>query len=195
MCASRLRMSAVGIGEAFESTLVAAQAGAEWAFAQLYGEFNHRLLRYFAARAPDAADDLTAETWFGAAKALGEFRGDETQFRSWLFTIAHRRLADYWKQRPTRAESVDPSRLMDRVGTESADRRADEIMSADEAVRRIVRSLSPDQADVILLRVLGDLDVEEVASILGKRPGAVRALQHRALQKLKREISMEGVTE
>jgi RNA polymerase sigma factor (sigma-70 family) len=181
-------------GDEFESTLAAAQMGAEAAFATLYAEFNPRLERYFAARAPGAGEDLASETWMGAARALGEFRGDERQFRSWLFTIAYRRLMDHWNERATNPDLMDPAAMTAWVGTDDPEQSVIGAMSAQEAARRIVGCLSAEQADVVLLRLLGDLDIDDVAAILGKRPGAIRALQHRALRKLKKEISLEGVT-
>ena len=58
-----------------------------------------------------------------------------------------------------------------------------------------ISALPPDQADVVLLRVIGDLSVAAVAEIIHKRPGAVRALQHRALRNLAKDLSDQGVTE
>ena len=57
-----------------------------------------------------------------------------------------------------------------------------------------IATLPSDQAEVLLLRVIADLSVQEVATIVGKRPGAVRALQLRALRRLARELSGEPVT-
>jgi len=179
-------------GEAFDSVLAAAKTGAEWAFGALYDDYNPRLLRYFAARAPRAAEDLAADTWMGVASRLGSFEGDEEQFRSWLFTIAHRRLVDHWRQRSQ--EEAD----MASPGPETAAEGPEDLVvgaaSAQAAALRIAAVLSPDQAEVVLLRVLGGLDVEQVAEILGKRPGTIRVLQHRALKKLADEISLEDVT-
>lgn len=59
-----------------------------------------------------------------------------------------------------------------------------EALAADEAVRMLAAGLSRDQAEVVILRVLGGLSVEDVAAVLGKRPGTVRVLQHRALRRL-----------
>jgi len=65
---------------------------------------------------------------------------------------------------------------------------------ADEAARRVAALLAPDQANVVLLRVLGGFSVQQVASILGKRPGTVRVLQHKALRRLARDFRPEPVT-
>lgn len=179
---------------AFESVLAAAQAGAEWAFARLYAELNPRLASFFAARAADAGEDLAAETWMGVAKSIHGFRGDEEQFRSWLFTIAYRRLVDYRNRAVSDPDLVDPNTLTAWVGLDDPEETAIEAMSTQAAARLVVACLSAEQADVVLLRLLGDLDVDQVAEILRKRPGAVRALQHRALRKLRNEISSAGVT-
>lgn len=178
----------------FGSLLAAAQAGAEWAFGSLYDEYNPRLLRYFAARAPRASDDLAADTWLGVATGLVNFEGDEQRFRSWVFTIAHRRLVDHWRDRS--GEGVGPDHLLEDAAGLSED--PEELVigasSAQAAARKIASLLNQEQAEVVLLRVVGGLDVEQVAEILGKRPGTIRVLQHRALKKLVKEISLEDVT-
>lgn len=186
-------MTVMVSGEAFASVLAAAQAGSEWAFNALYDDYNPRLLRYFAARAPREAEDLASETWVGAATKLAGFEGDEQAFRSWLFTIAHRRLVDHWRERS--ADAWDPGSLPDKADVVGG---PEETIvagaSAQAAVQRIASVLGPDQAEVVLLRILGGLEVEQVAEILGKRPGNIRVLQHRALRKLAEEISLEDVT-
>lgn len=186
--------------DVFESVLAAAQAGAEWAFSRLYVEYNPRLERYFVSRAPHAAEDLAADTWMGATRRLKAFEGDETQFRSWLFTIAHRRLLDHWTAQNKRSEesleATDPEdEKRDLPSPENLEQTVLESATARAAAARIARILNPDQAEVILLRLLGGLEVDQVAEILGKRPGTIRVLQHRALKKLSEEISLEDVTE
>ena len=193
------RQSARMSTEAFESVLDAARVGAEWAFSVLYREHNHLLLRYFAARAPREADDLAAEVWLAAARRLGTFEGDATAFRSWLFTIAHHRLVQHWRDTGRRppGDSYDaaPEQPVGEPGGGDPAEAVGSVMSAQDAVRRIAAVLSPEQAEVVLLRILGGLDVDQVAVAVGKRPGAVRVLQHRALKKLATsEIFLEGVT-
>jgi RNA polymerase sigma-70 factor (ECF subfamily) len=183
-------------GESFESVLAAAQAGGEWAFADLYDSYNPLLERYFAARASSVADDLAAETWMGAARTLAKFRGDEAQFRSWLFTIAHRRLTDHWKERERRRwDHSGREPLADYLAPDDTEWSVMESMSGRAAAARIAAALPPDQAEVVLLRVVAGLDVAQVAEIMGRRPGTIRVLQHRALKKLSKDFSLESVTE
>lgn len=172
-------------GQEFETVLAAAGAGGEWAFSLLYRRYNPLLLRYFAARVAGEAEDLAAETWVAVARQIPSFRGDETGFRAWLFTIAHHRLVQHWRQRRDPPADTGPYEALS--GPDDPEGQVLGNLSAVEAARRIAAALSPDQAEIVLLRVLGGLDVEQVARIVGKRPGAVRVLQHRALKKLATE--------
>ena len=63
-----------------------------------------------------------------------------------------------------------------------------------QRVREVLATLAPDQRDVIALRVIADLSVDQVAAALGKQPGAVKALQRRGLASLRRQLAEEGVS-
>lgn len=172
-------------GDDFVTVLRAAQLGEEWAFSVLYRNLNPQLLRYFASRVPDQAEDLAAETWIGAARNLASFDGGEQAFRGWLFTIAHRRLVQHWRE-AARRPRTEPVSEVDPGPTApgSVEAEAVDSLTAQQAARLIASSLTPEQAEVVLLRILGGLDVDEVARIVGKRSGAVRGLQHKALRRL-----------
>jgi RNA polymerase sigma-70 factor (ECF subfamily) len=186
----------MGIGDDFDAVLGAAQVGAEWAFTILYRDFNPRLLRYFSAQAPRAAEDLASETWLGAARQMGGFRGSEAAFGAWLFTIAHSRLVQHWRDTNRgNALLLAPDVLVDYPSSQDLENQVVDAATAQQAARQIAALLSPDQAQIVLLRVLGGLDVDQVARILNKRPGTVRVLQHRALRRLaKKDFSLETVT-
>jgi RNA polymerase sigma-70 factor, ECF subfamily len=174
-------------GEEFAEALRAAQLGQESGFTSLYRAFNARVVRYFSSRVPvpGLAEDLAADTWIGAARNLRAFEGDEQAFRAWLFTIANRRLVQHWRE-ASRRPSVEPlgEAHTERAGSQEVEASAIQAVLAQQAARRIAAVLTADQAEVVLLRVLAGLSVEEVARILGKRSGAVRALQHKAVVKL-----------
>ena len=180
------------LGDQFKGILTAAQDGGEWAVAILYRWLQPAVVNYLRARAGDDAEDLASETWLAVARALPTFSGDETAFRSWVFTIAHRRLVDHHRAsaRRPRTKTLTPAEGDGHEGPVELPGRDDpaaEVVTAvagDEAVRRIVALLPPDQAEIILLRVVAGLPVEEVAEITGRRPGTIRVLQHRALRRL-----------
>jgi RNA polymerase sigma-70 factor (ECF subfamily) len=181
--------------EAFESVLSGAQAGAGWALTILYRDLHPRVLRYLSAREPAEAEDLASEVWLDVAQGIARFRGDEQGFRSWVFTIARRRLLDLHRRKSVRKAKQVPLELLGgHRGVGDVEDEALASLEADAALALIAK-LPPDQADVVLLRVLGDLSVSEVARIVDKRSGAVRALQHRALRNLARIVSSESVTE
>jgi RNA polymerase sigma-70 factor (ECF subfamily) len=183
------------IGLDFDSVLLAAQEGGEWAFAVLYRDLNPGVVRYLGAKAPGMGDDLAAETWLAAARNLGSFQGDEAAFRGWLFTIARRRLVQHWRDSARRPSTPsDPESFTDQRAPDDPETESLAALSAREAARAISAALPPDQADVVLLRMLAGLDVDQVAEILGKRPGTVRVLQHRALRRLSEKFSPEVLT-
>jgi RNA polymerase sigma-70 factor, ECF subfamily len=172
----------------FESTLRAAQAGAEWAVAALYRQHDPRLLRYLRAQEPQDFADIASDTWLDVARNLHTFTGGEDAFRGWLFTIMRRRLVDHRRARGRRpVELAPPGELQGPTAASAEDAALTGSLGEAEALRLVAR-LAPEQAEVLLLRVLADLDVETVAGIVGRRPGTVRVLQHRALKKLAKEL-------
>jgi RNA polymerase sigma-70 factor, ECF subfamily len=184
----------MNLEEPFATTLASAQAGAEWALAQLYRDLHPRILRYLRAMEPGEAEDLASEVWLDVAAGLGRFEGDDHAFRAWTFTIARRRLLDLGRQRTRRATSPAPvETLVGHAGTGDVEQEAMAALGTEAALARIA-TLPSDQAEVVLLRVLAGLGVDEVAEIMGKRPGTVRVLQHRALKRLAPAIRREVVT-
>jgi RNA polymerase sigma-70 factor (ECF subfamily) len=191
------------LGDQFKGILTAAQDGGEWAVAILYRWLHPALVSYLRGRAGDEAEDLASETWIAVARGLPSFSGGEPAFRSWVFTIAHRRLIDHHRataRRPrTRTlHAVEGDNHDGPIELRAGDDPAGEVLDAvagDEAVRRIVALLPRDQAEIVLLRVVGGLAVEDVAAITGRRPGTVRVLQHRALRRLadRLELPVDGV--
>ncbi len=179
----------------FDSVIAAARTGAEWALTGLYRDLHPKLVRYLFAQEPGEAEDLASEVWLDVASGLARFEGDEDGFRAWVFTIARRRLLDLRRRAAGRRTApMSPEQLLSHGGRGNVEDEALAALGTETALARIA-ALPPDQAEVVLLRVLGDLRAAEVATIVGKRPGAVRALQHRALRQLARTVSREAVTE
>jgi RNA polymerase sigma-70 factor (ECF subfamily) len=171
-------------GPAFDDVLVAAQAGAAWAFEVLYRDLSPVVTGYLRLHGAADPDDLASETFLGVFTGLAAFRGDEEDFRSWVFTIAHRRLIDDWRRRSRRPQvSDDAGDLALRPGGD-AEEDALVRIGADD-VHRLCSELPDDQRSVLLLRVLADLTVEQVASVMGRSVGATKALQRRGLRTLR----------
>ena len=168
--------------------VAAAGNGEHWALTELFRAYQPPLLRYFRAQEPRVADDLAGEVWIAVAGSLAQFQGDEAGFRSWLFTIARRRLIDHRRRAARQRTDVVASERLDTVdewglGGDPATEVVDRI-GAQGAVDALVGQLSADQAEAVLLRVVGGLSVAETARIMSRPPGAVRVLCHRALRQL-----------
>jgi RNA polymerase sigma-70 factor (ECF subfamily) len=180
--------------EQFASVLDAARTGADWALASLYESLNPAVLSYLRTREPSEAEDLASDTWIGVAEGLAGFSGGEADFRRWVFTIARRRLIDHRRRAIRRATLPAPAETLE-THSPSGDAEAEAMVElSTQAALALISTLPPDQAEVVLLRVLGGFDAAEVGSIIGKRPGTVRVLQHRALARLAGILSREAVT-
>jgi RNA polymerase sigma-70 factor (ECF subfamily) len=172
------------IGSAFQEVLAAAREGSEPATVILWQELHPRLLRYLRAMDPRVAEDVESETWLLAARRLGSFQGNEAQFLAWMFTIARHALIDVRRKSMRRPSvPVAPEVLLETPGRDDPAATVLERLDTEAALALMSR-LPADQAEVILLRVLSGLDTARVATILGKRPGTVRVLQHRGLRRL-----------
>jgi RNA polymerase sigma-70 factor, ECF subfamily len=173
----------------FAAVLAAARRGDDAAMAVLFRSLHPRLVRFVRAQESLWADDLVGETWMAVAKGLASFTGDEAAFRSWVFVIARRRIADHRRKGVRRNTNPhDPASLQDVVASGLTEDTALGQLSGQRAADLIVANLPPEHAEVILLRVLADLDADEVAAIMGKTANWVRVTQHRALKRLAERI-------
>jgi RNA polymerase sigma factor (sigma-70 family) len=184
----------VRFGESFDSVLAAARAGAPWALERMWRELAPVVTGYLRVQGSAEADDLTSDVFMNVFSRLGTFHGGEDQFRSWVFTIAHHRLVDERRRNSHRPQLADtPVETMTQVSGGDVEADALRAMS-DERVRRLCAALAPDQRDVLLLRMAADLSLEQTAEALGKSTGAVKALQHRAVAALRRQLDQEAVS-
>lgn len=174
--------------------LGAARAGAEWAWTALYRDLAPVVLGYLHARGAKEPEDLLGQVFLDVVRGLPRFEGDEHSFRSWVLTVAHHDLLDERRRRSRRPVDPAPTERLAaaRPGGDVEEEALDAL--AGDRVRRLLERLPEAQRDVLALRIVGDLTVEEVARIVGKRPGAVKALQRRGLARILKEISREGVS-
>ena len=178
----------------FPAVLRAARTGEEWAWSALYAELAPALLGYLRARRADQPEDVLGEVMLQIVRDLPSFDGGKPEFRAWAFTIAHHRLLDERRRSARRPAEAMPALEIERLGP-LGDTEEDALRALSaERVARLLSHLSPDQQNVILLRVLGELTSEQVAQVIGKTPGAVKALQRRGLEAIKRELERKRVT-
>jgi RNA polymerase sigma-70 factor (ECF subfamily) len=127
------------------------------------------------------------------ARNLEAFHGDERRFRSWVFTIAYRRLADERRRRARRPDLEPLDARDDFPAPVDVEADADRSL-ASARVRDLCERLIPSQRDVLVLRLFGQMTVEEVARALGKSPRAVKALQRRGYAAIAGLLDHEGAT-
>ncbi len=182
------------VTDRFSELLLAAQQGEEAAWAEIFAELAPAVLGYLRGSGVADPEDAMGETFLQVARDAAGFDGDWAQFRAWVFTVAHHRLIDARRRGARRplelvADPPEPAgRAADDASVEALAR-----IGADEVVA-LLAALSPDQRSVLLLRVVADLSLEQVAEAMGKRVGAVKQLQRRGLIAAKHELAKQGVT-
>lgn len=173
----------------FEILIEGARAGDDRAVAYLYDQIQPALLRYLRWQEASVAEDLASEVWLAVAEGLRRFEGDEAAFKGWIFTIARRRLADHRRRAARRNIRALPTGALSPVIAD--DDPADLVtsrMSAQDAIAALTLALPREQAEIVLLRVVAGLPVEEVARVVGKKAATVRVIQHRALRRLASQL-------
>jgi RNA polymerase sigma factor (sigma-70 family) len=169
-----------------EALAAAAETGPprEKAFEHLLRPLLFPVRRYLRAQAGDAADDLIDEVLLSAWEHLHRFHGTESQFRSWIFTIAHNEVVDHHRRRREEhpLDLVAAHRATNDTESEALSR------VAEGELRRVLADLAPAQRQVLLLRLVSDLSIEQTAAVLGRSTGAVKALQHRAIEAVRQRI-------
>ncbi len=177
--------------QAFSGAMAAAKAGDGRAFEQLYRWLAPEINRFAVARQADDPEVITNEAFLRAFQRLERFEGRRDAFRAWVFAITRNLLIDAHRAGDRRPEVVSddvPERYAADAEVEALD------LLSMQRVTRLLASLSDDQRDVVLLRMVGDLSLQQVSLIVDKPLTAVKALQRRGLRRLQTEVLAEVVT-
>ncbi len=178
------------MAEADEGQLIAqAQAFDEGAWAQIYDQHFTRLFRYSYLRTGDwaVAEDLAAEVFLEALRGIQGYRFRGIPFSAWLYRIARNLTADHLS-RKSRRPTVSLMQEAAHPGLQVEDRHES---LASEEIQSVLSRLTNDQQQVIILRFYQGLSHEETAQAMGRRSGAVRVLQNRAINSLRRIMAEE----
>jgi RNA polymerase sigma-70 factor (ECF subfamily) len=179
------------LGESFDEVLSAAKRGADWAWEELYLGLAGPITGYLASRGAAEPEDLAGETFLHVARAIHSFQGDEGSFRSWVFVIAHRRMIDS-RRTASRRVATHPGRDIETTGGNVEEEAIDHLTTAE--LVRALEVLTDDQREVLALRMIADLSLDETAEVMEKTIGAVKALQRRALETLRNHLESDGVS-
>jgi len=186
--------------EAIERLLVRARQGDSEALSVLYNRFLRSIFGYIAMRVPDraTAEDLTSEVFLQMVESIHRLRAnEEAGFTAWLLCIARVVVAGYYRQRekqpvqvPLPGEPWEETQA-ERLVTAESSPESDPVhwMEAREdwqTVVQAINTLTEEQRQVLVGRLILGYDVAAVARMIGKKANAVKALQFRALQSLHR---------
>jgi RNA polymerase sigma-70 factor, ECF subfamily len=160
---------------------------------RLFTATQPALLRYLRAFAPGVADDVASVVWVEVIGAFDRFSGSDEEFRRWLFVTGRRRLIDTHRRAWRRRTVPRPPDHSDLVDLSARNDVMAEALETEAAIALLTR-LPRDQAEVVLLRVLGGFTADEVGLITGRPGTTVRVLQHRALRRLAEDLRRDGET-
>lgn len=173
-----------------ERWLETARRGESRGFDELYNWLAGPVTGFARARGAHDPEGITNETFLRAFRSLHRFSGGRDQFRSYVFAIARNLLIDAdraRRRRPTEVQVAPPETLVPAAEVVALDRAGDDVAP-------ILAHLTKDQRDVIALRIVADMSLDETAKILGRPVTAVKRLQARGLRRLQKEILGKGVS-
>jgi RNA polymerase sigma factor (sigma-70 family) len=171
-----------------ENLVTQAISGDVEAFGELYTNHVTKIYRYVYYNVHDKehAEDITQEVFLKAWKAIGSCRGKEKTFSSWLYRIAHNLIID--KLRKSQKQSSREAELPESI-RDTSDRM--EISLEQKDLLKVIDVLSPNQRQVIVMKFIEEMDNREIAETMGKSTGAIRILQMRALETLRKTLGKE----
>lgn len=157
----------------------------EGAFCAAYREFSPAVLSYLSARGLEDPEGTTQEVFLALYPQLGRVCGGAKGIKSLVFSIAHARYVDEHRRRIKAPLTTGYDPEADPRCSASAE---DQLLAAESTadVKALLETLHQDQQEVLALRIVADLSLETTAEIMGKTPGAIKQLQHRALCRLRK---------
>ncbi len=183
----------VGAPPVSADTLARAIARDPAAFTELYEAHVDRIHRHVRYRVgdPDVAEDITAQVFLRAWQAIHRYRPQAGRpFIAWLFTIANHLIVDHHRRSRHTLTGIAAGRhAVAALDPEEAALNAD----LQAQIAAALRQLKPEYQLIIALRLLEDMDYEEIAHALGKKPGALRVTLFRALNALRAELAARGI--
>lgn len=175
----------MGIGVAFESVLDAAKVGADWAWASLYRQISGPVTGFFRSRGVADPESAAGDVFFELSRDLQRFDGSEESFMTHVFTVAYRRLLveDLHPRRNARSALAD--RVLDRLSSEIEVVIDDSDTKIPAGVRSAFEKMLPEERDVLSLRVVAGLTVEQTATVIGTTIDMVKGAQRKGLARVR----------
>ncbi|NIN68539.1 MAG: sigma-70 family RNA polymerase sigma factor [Anaerolineae bacterium] len=164
------------------------------AFGALYERYVDQIYQYIFYRTGNRydAEDLTAKTFYRALSNLDRYRYRGLPFSAWLYRIAHNLVANWHRDRQRRRTIPLDSLAMAAKSRGSAE----ELVEAGEraaALREAIARLAPDRQELLVLKYTTDLSNREIGKVMGRTEGAIKALYHRTLVSLRKDLQNRGL--
>ena len=177
-----------------ESLIRRAQQRDQVALTQLYEENFDRIYRYIVLKIGDRteAEDMTQQVFLNALQSISSYKWKGMPFASWLYRIAHNQIVDYLRKK-SRHASVPLDESIAKADADGDPKHVTERKMEIEELVVATKKLTAAQQEVISLRFAGELSIAEVAGVMGKSEGAIKALQHSAIVALRKALSVEVV--
>ncbi len=172
-----------------QSLVQRAQQHDEEAFAQLYEKYFDKIYRYVALKTGNRveAEDMTQIVFVNALRSISSYKWRGLPFSAWLFRIAHNQVVDYLRKK-TRQSTLSLNESVTASG-DNPQQITEHKMNIEQLVMA-TRELTPAQQEVVALRFAGELPIAQVARVIGKSEGAVKALQHSAIMALRKILKV-----
>jgi RNA polymerase sigma-70 factor (ECF subfamily) len=154
-------------------------------FGIIYNHYVPQIYRFvfFKVSKRQAAEDLTHEIFLSAWQNIKNYKQKEFPISSWLYQIARNRVIDYYRT-DKKNISIDTEDFKEDLVGFYEQKNPDIALSIEE-VKKLIKLLKPEYQDVIIMRYVEDMDSKEIASAMNKSEGAIRLIQHRAINNLK----------
>lgn len=182
-----------GLGPEFGLAMTDAKNGSSRAFERLFRAYSGRITAFAAARGNEDPEAIANDVMLKVFQHLGDFDGDESAFTGWVFAIARNRLIDAHRAAQRRPMLADGVEVPDHESEPSSEDKALVGLSLDDTISHL-ECLTAEQREVIALRMVADLSLEQVSEIVDRPISAVKALQRRGLRRLQKEILPAAVS-
>ena len=176
----------------FSAVLEGARRAEGWAFDALFTAWNRSLHTFVVARGVAEPEDVVNEILLGIFGSIPRFSGSEADFRAWVFRIARNKIVDSHRAQGRHPITYPLEAAQTVVGGDVEDEALGQLGTA--RVLELLERLTDAQREMILLRVVGDLTIDQTAKVMRRSSGAIKLLQNRALRKLERDLLDEVVT-
>ena len=176
-----------------EKVVQRAQKSDPNAFAELYDEYFDKIYRYIVLKIGDRveAEDITQQVFLKAYQSISSFKWKGVPFSAWLYRIAHNLIVDYLRKSTKRPDTLPDEAVV----TDNPSNRPEELIEKRMDIEQVIeaaRHLTEAQREVISLRFAGEMPIAQVAKIMGKSQGAIKALQHSAIVSLRKLLVAEN---